>query len=126
MNKFFFTWATKKRPFVTVKIAMSADGFVAGKDGKPVRFTTARQDREVHQLRAEHQAIMVGVNTVLTDDPRLTVRHAEGPDPLRVILDSNLRIPENAKALKDDNYLLHIYSPYPLILLNYTFSLFTS
>jgi diaminohydroxyphosphoribosylaminopyrimidine deaminase/5-amino-6-(5-phosphoribosylamino)uracil reductase len=106
LNKFFFTWVTKKRPFVTVKIAMSADGFVAGVGGKPVRFTNARQDREVHRLRALHQAIMVGTNTVLNDDPQLNVRLVEGKDPLRVILDPDLRIPRNARVFRDDNYLI--------------------
>lgn len=106
LNKFFYTWVTKKRPFVTVKIAMSVDGFVAGVGGKPVRFTTAKQDKEVHKMRAEHQVIMVGVNTVLTDNPRLTVRHVKGKDPLRVVLDSKLRIPKNAKVLKGGNYLI--------------------
>ena len=106
LNKFFFTWVEKKRPFVTVKIAMSADGFVAGPKGKPVRLTTAKQDSEVHRMRAAHQAIMVGINTVLTDDPRLTVRFDRGADPLRVILDSHLRVPKKAKVLKDKNYLI--------------------
>ncbi len=106
LNKFYFTRVTKKRPYITVKIALSADGFVAGSAGRPVRFTTAKQDKEVHRLRAEHQAIMVGINTVLSDDPRLTVRLVKGPDPLRIVVDSNLRTPPSAKALKDDNHLI--------------------
>ncbi len=106
LNKFFFTWVEKKRPFVTVKVAMSADGFVAGLNGESVRFTSTKQDKEVHVMRAMHQAIMVGVNTVLNDDPSLTVRHVKGQDPLRVILDSKLRIPKGAKVLKDENYLV--------------------
>lgn len=100
LNKFYFIWVKKKRPYITVKIAMSADRFVAVSDSQPVRFTTPRQDREVHQLRAQHQAIMVGINTILTDDPRLTVRLVKGQAPLRVILDSKLRIPIGAQALK--------------------------
>lgn len=106
LNKFFFKWVTEKRPYVTVKIAMSADGFVAGADGKPFRFTTPKEDSEVHQLRADHQAILVGINTVINDDPRLTVRHVEGEQPLRVVLDTHLRIPKKAKVLKDDNVLI--------------------
>lgn len=106
LNKFFFTWVIRRRPFITVKVAVSADGFVAGVDGASVRFTTTKQDFEVHRLRASHQAILVGINTVLADDPELNVRHAEGADPLRVILDSRLRIPEDAKVLKDGNYLI--------------------
>ncbi len=105
MNKFFFTWVTKKRPFITVKIAMSADGFVAGLNGKTVHFTTPKQDAEVHLLRAEHQAILVGSNTVINDDPLLTVRRAEGLNPLRIIIDSNGRTPKTAKVYKDNNFL---------------------
>ncbi len=107
LNKFYFTRITKKRPYITVKIAMSADGFVAGVDGCPVRFTTAKQDREVHQLRAEHQAIMVGSNTVLKDNPHLGVRLVEGEDPLRIILDSKNRISKKAKVFRDQN-VLHV------------------
>jgi diaminohydroxyphosphoribosylaminopyrimidine deaminase/5-amino-6-(5-phosphoribosylamino)uracil reductase len=106
LNKFYFTWITKKRPFITVKIAMSADGFVADSEGKPVHFTTLKQDKKIHQLRAQHQAIMVGINTVLTDDPKLTVRLAKGKDPLRIILDSKLRIPVGAQVLKDPKALV--------------------
>jgi diaminohydroxyphosphoribosylaminopyrimidine deaminase/5-amino-6-(5-phosphoribosylamino)uracil reductase len=106
LNKFFLNWVTKKRPFITVKVAISADGFVAGLGGEQVHLTTAAQDREVHNLRASHQAIMVGINTVLNDDPSLTVRHVKGYDPLRIILDSKLRIPMNAKILKNKNCLV--------------------
>jgi diaminohydroxyphosphoribosylaminopyrimidine deaminase/5-amino-6-(5-phosphoribosylamino)uracil reductase len=106
LNKFFYTWATKKRPFVTVKIAMSVDGFVAGPNGEQIWFTTRKQDKEIHKARALHQAIMVGVNTVINDNPQLTVRHVKGKDPLRVILDSKLRIPKNARVLKNKNYLI--------------------
>ena len=106
LNKFFFTWIQKKRPFITVKIAISADGFVAGKDGAPVRITNHKQDIEVHKLRAQHQAIMVGSNTVLSDDPHLGVRLVKGKDPLRVILDSKNRIPKSAKVFRDKNVLI--------------------
>jgi len=105
LNKFYFTRVTKKRPYITVKIAMSADGFVAGPEGCPVRFTTPKQDKEVHKLRAEHQAVMVGSNTVLNDDPHLGVRLAKGGDPLRIILDSKNRVPKKAKVFRDKNVL---------------------
>ena len=101
-------WVKKKRPFVTVKVAISADGFVARENGKPVRITNNAQDREVHKFRAQHQAIMVGINTVLNDDPQLNVRLVSGKDPLRIILDSNLRMPLGAKVLRDGNYLIAV------------------
>lgn len=106
LNKFFFTWVEKKRPFITVKVALSADGFVAGSGGAPVRFTSPEQDKQVHQLRSAHQAIMVGTATVLSDNPELNVRHVKGVDPLRIILDRTLKIPLQAKVFKDSNVLL--------------------
>ena len=105
LNRFFFTWVTKKRPYITVKIATSADGFVAGPNGEQIHFTSKSQNKRVHQLRAQHQAIMVGSNTVLSDNPSLTVRHVKGKNPLRIILDSEKRIPKSAKVFKDKNYL---------------------
>lgn len=105
LNKFFFAWVINKRPYITVKIATSADGFVADPNGEEVHFTSKAQDKYVHQLRAEHQAIMVGSGTVLADNPSLTVRHAKGIDPLRIILDARNRTPKKAKVFKDKNYL---------------------
>jgi diaminohydroxyphosphoribosylaminopyrimidine deaminase/5-amino-6-(5-phosphoribosylamino)uracil reductase len=113
LNKFFFTWVAKKRPYITVKIATSADGFVAGPHGEQIHFTSPAQDRLTHQLRAQHQAIMVGSGTVLSDDPSLTVRHVKGQDPLRIVLDSENQVPKNAKVFKDKNYL-HITQKLPL------------
>ena len=113
LNKFFFTWVEKKRPFITVKIAVSADGFVAGKNGAPVRITSKKQNIEVHKLRAQHQAIMVGSNTVLNDDPHLGVRLTKGSDPLRIVLDRKNRVPKSAKVFRDAN-VLHINKPITL------------
>lgn len=105
LNKFFFTWVTKKRPYITVKVAVSADGFVAGPGGKFVRITSPAQDRLVHKLRAAHQAIMVGANTVLSDNPHLGVRLARGPDPLRIILDPTGKTPRTANVYRNKNFI---------------------
>ncbi|MBU0706226.1 bifunctional diaminohydroxyphosphoribosylaminopyrimidine deaminase/5-amino-6-(5-phosphoribosylamino)uracil reductase RibD [Patescibacteria group bacterium] len=113
LNKFFFTWVTRKRPYITVKIATSADGFVAGHNGEHIHFTSRAQDKYVHQLRAQHQAIMVGSGTVISDNPSLTVRYIIGKDPLRIILDSRKRVSKNAKVFKNKNYL-HITKRTPL------------
>lgn len=113
LNKFFFTWVTKKRPYITVKIATSADGFVAGPKGQQVHFTSPAQDKFVHELRAQHQAIMVGSGTVLADNPQLTVRHIVGIDPLRVILDADNCVSKTAKVFTDKNFL-HITKRTPL------------
>jgi len=106
LNKFFFTWVTKKRPFITVKVAITADGYVAGEGSSSIRITTPSQDKEVDQMRAGHQAILVGSNTALNDNPSLTVRSGDGPDPLRIVIDSKLRVPKTFKVFKDENYLI--------------------
>ncbi len=106
LNKFFFTWVVKKRPYIMVKMAVSDDQIMAEPKGEPIRLTTPNQDIEVHRLRAGHQAIMVTATTVINDDCQLNVRHVEGVDPLRVILDSKLRISLSAKVLRDDNHLI--------------------
>lgn len=113
LNKFFFTWVTKKRPYITVKIAVSADGFVAGQKGESVRITSPTQDKKVHQLRAQHQAILIGSNTALLDNPRLNVRLVRGKDPLRIILDSKRKVPKTSRVFADQNYL-HIKKRVPL------------
>ena len=113
LNKFFFTWVEKKRPYITVKIALSADGFVAGKEGQPVHITSPKQDKYVHELRAQHQAILVGSNTVLRDNPHLGVRYVKGQDPIRIILDSKKQIPKTAQIFRDKN-VLHIKKRIPL------------
>ena len=88
-------------PFVTVKFAMSLDGRIATKTGDSQWISSGESLTLAHRLRSEHQAILVGIQTVLTDNPRLTVRHVDGRDPLRVVVDSRLRIPDEANVLAD-------------------------
>lgn len=77
---------------------MSLDGFI-GKQGLRVRFSNEEDKRRVHAIRAKSDGIMVGISTVLTDNPHLTVRHAKGKNPVRIVVDSNARTPLNAKVL---------------------------
>lgn len=87
------------RPFVTLSYAQSLDGSIAPEPGKPCALSCRATLEMTHALRACHQALLVGVETVLADDPRLNVRYVEGEDPRPVILDSRLRFPETARVL---------------------------
>ncbi len=88
-------------PFVRLKMAVSADGFIWSP--KRQHISGPQADALVQQLRNTHDAIMVGVGTVIADDPRLTCRLQGGRDPLRVIVDSKLRSPLNASVFADSN-----------------------
>lgn len=101
MNEVFNKFITTKRPFVTLKAASTLDGKIAthSLDSKWITSEDARRD--VHELRSEHMAILVGVGTVIEDDPELTARIPNGRNPVRVILDSSLRLPLDAKVVVD-------------------------
>lgn len=90
-------------PLVTLKAAVTLDGRIAGRGGDSKWITGELARRESHRMRAQHDAVMVGIGTVRTDDPELTVRHVKGRDPIRVVLDTNLRIPRKAKLLHHDS-----------------------
>jgi diaminohydroxyphosphoribosylaminopyrimidine deaminase/5-amino-6-(5-phosphoribosylamino)uracil reductase len=99
MNEMYERYITTKKPFVIAKAALSADGKMAAKDGSSKWITGEEARRVVHELRAQVDAVMVGINTVLKDNPHLTCRITGGKNPVRIILDSNLRIPANANVL---------------------------
>jgi diaminohydroxyphosphoribosylaminopyrimidine deaminase/5-amino-6-(5-phosphoribosylamino)uracil reductase len=89
------------RPLVVWKYAASLDGRIAARDGTSKWITSEESRADVHRLRAELDAIMVGSGTMTADDPSLTVRHVEGRQPLRVVVDSNARTPADARVLDD-------------------------
>jgi diaminohydroxyphosphoribosylaminopyrimidine deaminase / 5-amino-6-(5-phosphoribosylamino)uracil reductase len=100
LNLPFFTTVRFGRPFVTAKVAVSLDGYVAAEGGRPLRLTAAAADRCVHRERAEVDAIAIGSGTMLSDDPALTARGACRTRPLtRVIFDRRLRTTGKARVL---------------------------
>ena len=100
LNEAFLTWVTRDRPFVTMKIATSLDGCVAAERGVRTPLTSDEANAAVHQLRSEVDAVVVGSNTILVDDPLLTAREAVRTRPLmRVVCDRRMRIPPTAAVL---------------------------
>lgn len=94
LNKRFFTYHEKKRPYIILKWAQSADGFL-DKDFKPTAISNSLVNQFVHQLRADEHAILVGTHTALNDNPSLTVRNVEGVNPVRILIDFDLKVPSD-------------------------------
>ena len=88
------------RPLVTLSYAQSLDGCIAARPGEPLALSCRESQIFTHRLRAAHQSILVGIGTILADDPRLNVRLVEGRDPQPVVLDSHLRFPLHARLLQ--------------------------
>lgn len=102
LNEKFFFWITHKRPFASLKYAMTLDGKIAA-DGGDSKWITGKEARTyAHWLRKTHDAVIVGKNTVLHDDCELTTRLVEGRNPLRIVLDSKCSLPLNAKILNNE------------------------
>ena len=99
LNERFFTWITKKRPFISVKYAMTLDGKIAAYTGDSKWITGEAARTYAHRLRRQHDAILVGIGTVQADDPELSTRLVKGSNPVRVILDSHLHISLMANVL---------------------------
>ena len=98
LNKRFFTFHQKKRPYIILKWAQTQDGFIAPlqkNHNRPVWVSNEFSRQLVHKWRTEEQAILVGTNTVLQDNPKLDIRHWIGQNPMRIVLDRELKIPED-------------------------------
>jgi diaminohydroxyphosphoribosylaminopyrimidine deaminase/5-amino-6-(5-phosphoribosylamino)uracil reductase len=105
LNERYLTRVTQRRPFVLVKAAMTLDGRIGTAAGESKWISSARSRAEAHRMRAGHDAVMVGVNTALADDPRLTARgpgsrSAIGAGPIRVVVDSHLRLGPKARIFR--------------------------
>ena len=99
LNEIFMKYIRDKEPFVLAKWAMSLDGKIACHTGDSQWISCEESRNEVQQLRHQMMGILVGVDTVITDNPRLTCRLEHGKNPVRIIADSNLRIPMDATVL---------------------------
>ncbi|SDN38753.1 bifunctional diaminohydroxyphosphoribosylaminopyrimidine deaminase/5-amino-6-(5-phosphoribosylamino)uracil reductase RibD [Alkalicoccus daliensis] len=102
LNRIFFHYAVNKKPYVTLKMATSIDGKIATVDGESQWITGTAARLDGHKLRHLHDAILVGIETVLADNPSLTTRLPQGgKNPLRIVLDSRLRVSKEATVIKD-------------------------
>lgn len=100
LNPFFFKNINNKKPYVAIKYAMTLDGKIATRMGESKWITGKKAREHVHKLRGEYAAILAGIETVLSDDPLLNCRIEGGHQPLRIILDSSLRIPLDSQIVK--------------------------
>lgn len=90
LNRFFFKHISKQKPWVTVKIAHTLNGFISKTEAQQTWITGAEAKKEVHSMRAQHDAVLVGAGTVISDNPLLTVREVDGPDPIKIVIDGAL------------------------------------
>lgn len=104
LNEVFLKYIQTKIPFVIMKCGISMDGKIATSCGDSKWITSEESRLHSHELRRRMSGIMVGINTVLNDDPSLTYRGGKsGKDPVRIIIDSNLRVPMESKIIKNNN-----------------------
>jgi diaminohydroxyphosphoribosylaminopyrimidine deaminase/5-amino-6-(5-phosphoribosylamino)uracil reductase len=101
LNEAFTKYILTNRPFVSLKIAQTLDGKIADKNRKSKWITGEESLKYVHRLRAEYDAVLVGAGTIKADDSLLTVREVEGRNPVRIILDGNFTLSEDAKIFHD-------------------------
>jgi diaminohydroxyphosphoribosylaminopyrimidine deaminase/5-amino-6-(5-phosphoribosylamino)uracil reductase len=103
LNKRFFTFHEKKRPYIILKWAKSSDGLIAPKNQTEPFWMTGKESKKlVHQWRGEETAILVGKNTVIIDNPLLTTREIKGDNPIRILIDKNLSLATNYAVFNNE------------------------
>ena len=103
LNKRFFTFHEKKRPYIILKWAESKDGFIAPKNQtKPFWMTSSESKKLAHKWRAEEDAILIGRITAEKDNPSLTVREVEGSNPIRIVIDKDLKLSADFNLFNND------------------------
>ncbi len=108
VNEHYFKFVKTGLPYITIKYAQTLDGRISTKSGDSQWISSEASRRYVHRLRSINDGIMVGAGTVAADNPQLTARHVQGKNPLRIIVDSKLRIPIKSSVLTDVNSHLTI------------------
>ncbi len=114
LNKFYLKRVKTKKPFVILKTAESIDGKIATVGGESRWITGEKSRRYVHRIRGWVDAVLVGINTIIKDNPSLTcrIKSKRKNRPVRIVLDSNLRIPLNAKVIDNDNPTIIVTTKY--------------
>ncbi|GAQ16471.1 riboflavin biosynthesis protein RibD [Oceanobacillus picturae] len=102
INEVFNKYIVTQRPFVSLKVGSSLDGKIATHTNSSKWITSEEARTDVHRLRHENMAILTGINTVLEDNPALTARIPNGKNPIRIVLDSTLKIPLDCQLVKDN------------------------
>ncbi|WP_020403712.1 bifunctional diaminohydroxyphosphoribosylaminopyrimidine deaminase/5-amino-6-(5-phosphoribosylamino)uracil reductase RibD [Gracilimonas tropica] len=101
LNEFFIHHQTFGRPFITLKVAQTADGYIAAADGESQWITGKQSRKMVHKWRAEYDAVLVGRTTAMVDNPSLTVRHVSGRQPYRIVIDGPYELPKELNLFSD-------------------------
>lgn len=110
LNEVFIKYVTKRMPFVTVKVAQSLDGKIATRTGDSKWITSDKSRTYAHRLRQDYDAIMVGVNTILRDNPRLDVWFSK-KQPIKIVVDSQLSTPQDADIFSKDSQVILVSLP---------------
>lgn len=101
LNEFFFHFIRYNRPFVTLKIAQTLDGYIAAQNGDS-KWVSGKESRTlVHEWRSKYDAVMIGQHTAFNDNPRLTVRHVQGRQPWRIVIDGDYSLSSDLQLFSD-------------------------